>query len=644
MQRTTSGSKNEFKRMERQRKFERELLKKHPNPVVDGLEDDYLARHERLTRGGAPTAQDCLSRLLRLMTRKIAEPEDELDVDTYLELSTFTPWEQYGDRLTGAIAACRAFVLHVENDGNDQPVIVVIGTLNGGNYVFRIPEHQTGSPWAHFARAFPKVARILENKTYLKLTSTYDATKKLLRPVCNAEDIVDAALLDEVDEEIKGGVRHERLRTQIMVWKTLGRQSGPVWIDDWRYVKGRAQYPHPRHPDVLLDWSGARRTGHLSPGQKRYVRQAVQSAGIRAASQTLVSFSEPRHSEEVLAMMKQCLSPRTQSSTSLTIQDVRMVVQEVEREEKRGDNQPPSRRVEVDRERKREAKDDEMDESGNKKRVHVTMDCGPCTKQTGAVKKTSGGFHNNNANVFENPLQLLEEYDAHVQQSKRQSINKARAEFKATNGDKFKDDFLGKNCCHRCGSDKKHDDPMECVVEYYLKYKKLPRQCTVPCIYCSSPRHATDACVFIHIRCKKCRRRGHMQHECHLRTPLEWLLVYLDCCHLGKLTRENLDGPLGGRFGFGDVTGINIPPAVWEYIAQKKESLKRTRKRGEQGIGFAGQSRESLVGWTLLTQELQALANEKAKFLDEKRRFYEEKKAWKEGRSVDEDDEDGLLL
>ena len=635
-----------MEREHRRREIEKAVLVTHPRPLADRFDDDDLQRHERVVRGGLPTAQDAFGRALRLLKKNFVDETGSAD-EYYTEINAFTPWAEYGDRLLGAQQFCRTVLIHVENDQSERPGLVTIGTLGGSTFVFRVPRYDETTNWSCFSRAFPRVARMLTKKEYLKVTSSWAATKKLFQhsELAADDEVVDATLLDEeVDEELVDG-KHERLRTQHMIWKTIGRQAGPVWVDVWRHVKGRQQYPHPRHPDVLLDWDGARRTGRLSPAQRLYVQQAVRAAGIQATCRAIKNCVEPQHAEDAPRLLRMHVTGTTVHER-LTVHDVRTIVAEADEEtkgtkvdEKGRDGQA------VGIERKREARQEEEGATGTVKKGHYGS-----SGNRQHPSKPEPTFHNNNQKAFENPLKFLEEYDAHVQHNKRVAINKARAEFRANNKDKFKDDFLGNGCCPRCGDDKPHADPMECVVNYYLRYKRLPRQCTVPCIYCSDVLHATDACVFIHIKCKKCRRRGHMQHECHLRTPLEWMLVYLDCCHLGKLTRENVEGPLEGRFGFGDVTGIDVPPAVWEYVAQKKESLKRARKRGEQGVGVSGHARESLVGWTLLTQELKKLDLEKKKFQDERERFYERKRAWEltkeaeRGREVDEDDEDGLVM
>ena len=639
-----------MEREKRRREIERAVLVSHPRPAIDAFEDDDFTRRDRLMRGGQTTAQDCLVRALRMLQRNFVGGSFPPDAGTYLEINSFTPWSQYGDSLMGAQHFGKILSIHVENDQDDKPGVITLGTLNGKTFVLRVPGYKEANGWDTFKRAFPKVAKLLTNKEYLKVTSSFTTTMKLFQhsELAADDEIVDATTLDDDVDEVLLGDENERLRTQYMIWKTIGYQSGPVWIEVWRHVKGRQQYPHPRHPDVILDWDGARRTGRLSPAQKVYVQQAVRAAAIQAARKTLRRCTEIQPADDTSILLRKNLSwpGRKSPEPQVTVHDVRRVVTLVGQEMKMDEKTRCSTGTPV--ERKREAAGAALEVGGTIKKSHVAI-----TKNEGCTttKRPGDSFHNNNKNVFENPLQLLQEYDAHVQHNKRQSINKARAEFRAHNGDKFKDDFLGKNCCSRCGDEKPHKDPMECVVAYYQKYKRLPRQCTLPCIYCSDSTHTTDACVFIHIKCKKCRRRGHMQQECHLRTPLEWMLVYLDCCHLGKLTRENVEGPLNGRFGFGDVTGINIPPAVWEYVSQKKESLKRARRRSEQGMGGAGHARESLVGWTLLVKELEKLDEEKRKLREEKESFYREQRAWKnrfggrlDDRLDDDDDDDGLVM
>ena len=180
---------------------------------------------------------------------------------------------------------------------------------------------------------------------------------------------------------------------------------------------------------------------------------------------------------------------------------------------------------------------------------------------------------------------------------KRDRINRKRAEYKRTHPEQFSSKFLGTNVCKDCGEEPGHDDPDECPVQFYKKFGRMPRQCSLPCMYCDDQWHTVDACEYLHMRCALCGFRGHMAYECKERSTEEWLIAYLECCHLGKLTRINDDGPIRGRYGFGDTTGYDLSESTRAMITFKRNSIRYAKRR--DALGLAGSHAPKEAGYCM---------------------------------------------
>ena len=214
----------------------------------------------------------------------------------------------------------------------------------------------------------------------------------------------------------------------------------------------------------------------------------------------------------------------------------------------------------------------------------------------------------------------------------RQRINRNRADHRVEHPGEYIDGFLGGNTCGKCGEEPTHRHDGECTVAYYNKYGHLPRNCTVPCRYCDSVKHTTDACEYLHMRCVCCGFRGHMAFECKERSTEEWLLAYLECVHLGKLTRGNLDGPMRGRFGFGDTTGIPINDSTRSLISFRRNTLRHVRRKEAHENTSTRQPRDASVGWDVLHRQEQELERRLRDLDREKEAFYEEKERFNRER------------
>ena len=220
-------------------------------------------------------------------------------------------------------------------------------------------------------------------------------------------------------------------------------------------------------------------------------------------------------------------------------------------------------------------------------------------------------------------------HDLRFEAQRRSTVNRARAEYRAGNPERFNEAFLGSDCCNLCGEAPKHSNASECAVYYYRTHGRLPQQCTIPCLYCECPRHTTDACEFLHARCTRCGFRGHMKFECKSRTVQEWLVAYLDCVHLGKLTRENPHGPLEGRWGFGNVDHLDIAPDLWELVDFKRKSMELARKRTRRGQPHFNPIKEAQLNWNLVLQRHDALTRRERELERRWAVFEEERARWR---------------
>ena len=109
--------------------------------------------------------------------------------------------------------------------------------------------------------------------------------------------------------------------------------------------------------------------------------------------------------------------------------------------------------------------------------------------------------------------------------------------------------FMGPMICHHCGR-KSHGTDI-CWVTLWKQGGALPRNKTMPCLYCKSRQHTVDACCYLHHRCSRGCLLGHVQAECGDRSPEIWKQMFLDCAEYGVLTGRNPYGPIRGQFGLG---------------------------------------------------------------------------------------------
>ena len=136
--------------------------------------------------------------------------------------------------------------------------------------------------------------------------------------------------------------------------------------------------------------------------------------------------------------------------------------------------------------------------------------------------------------------------------------------------------FLGPMICHQCG--KKTHGPEICWITLWKQGGALPRNRTMPCLYCKSRQHVVDACCYLHHRCAGCGLLGHVQAECRDRTSEVWKQLFLECAEYGVLTGRNPFGPIRGRFGLGrpprEPEGIELAESLRLKLEQRASGEK----------------------------------------------------------------------
>ena len=132
---------------------------------------------------------------------------------------------------------------------------------------------------------------------------------------------------------------------------------------------------------------------------------------------------------------------------------------------------------------------------------------------------------------------------------------------------------LGPRFCQSCGVEPPHINPEDCIVVQYVTRRVRAKKGLIPCSPCGAKRHTSRACPFLHMKCSTCLFRGHAPFECATRTPVQWLAHYLLHFKAGRLTRSNRGGPIHGEFGFGDISGLDIPPSLKTLIDAQTRSL-----------------------------------------------------------------------
>jgi len=147
---------------------------------------------------------------------------------------------------------------------------------------------------------------------------------------------------------------------------------------------------------------------------------------------------------------------------------------------------------------------------------------------------------------------------------------------------RYEHGFLGAEICHFCG-EKTHQDKSECWVQQYSQTRiRVPGK-ELPCLHCHDWKHVVDACPFLHHKCGKCHKRGHVQFRCTDKTLEEHLEQFCRHAPLGILTRQNLSGPIDGKFGFGSVPKAAVTKRVRMAVRLAHAQIAlMAQERGQQ--------------------------------------------------------------
>ena len=135
--------------------------------------------------------------------------------------------------------------------------------------------------------------------------------------------------------------------------------------------------------------------------------------------------------------------------------------------------------------------------------------------------------------------------------------------------------FLGPLLCHQCS--RKIHGLETCWVTLWKQGGALPRNKTMPCMYCRSRKHSVDACCYLHYRCSRCGLLGHVGDECLDRAPEVWKQMFLEVAEFGVLTGRNPFGPIKGRFGLGQMPEN---PEALEMVDELRRKLEHRARVG----------------------------------------------------------------
>ena len=654
------------------------ILKDRLHPLVKTWKK-CAERHSEPSRSSQePSVLDALKRAMRRLTLDLLEDTATNRSDVFDDISTFMPWKRYGDKVRRGIKEYGMVFIHVETNTNGRPALLFVGTMLGKTLAFHLPDDGGRSPWDNFRRAFPQLAATLDHGQLIKITTTYNATVQLFGSdeVKYTQEIVDVGwIIDRlsIDEfpTMDGRTHAERERTRglAMIWAVFGAHAGPVSESQWEQVHGTdAEFPDQREEHRLLAWTSSGWGEALKRPHSIYAQQlcragsllAVRFAMTQARSDQLRSAATETAKAAVSAFPAAVQKPydTTPDPPPKPEKRVRFADEVSSDDQQRPSTSGDRRDDDAEEEVVYTDPGSPFDDDNRGTESEVSVETSSVTEGTTHSEdddepEASGSDRSQNLGAkahhrregwgnfaFRLPKRARRQqgersipypggFNIRVETQRRSSINRARAEYRAANPERFNEAFLGSDCCHLCGETPKHSNVSECAVHYYRTRGKLPQQCTVPCLYCESPKHTTDACEFLHMKCTKCGFRGHMKFECDSRTKQEWLIAYLDCVHLGKLTRENPHGPLDGRWGFGPIARSDINEDLWELVKFKEKSMAKFRQRNQRGQPGFNPLKEAQLNWNLLLQRRERIACVERELRRERTLFEEERARWR---------------
>ena len=518
-----------------------------------------------------------------------------------------------------------------------------------------------------------------------------------LRRPRHADKLVDALLLGNIlrNDDFFHAKRYadcdERLASLCLIWSILGEHKGPITFRDWEAAFGNGvPFPARRKEDRLLRWPKTHRREDLTRSQVIYAEQLSRAANTVGVHFLLwnANYAEmTRPIDDFGNTFEGCLD--RSYGESLThgygwMAQYQGVRENFVRDPSSSPSPPPTRRVrfvapDVDdyepsiprpvasprqdlepdndqydpeiestkvRSREREVQMQDPFAGSDSDDVHEgPSHSSPAASTSGASNAPPTGldpprpgpdpprFRPREGPSRPDSDRQKVTIPTRAARNKRMEINRKRHKYRVDHSEEFNEDFVGKNACIACSDEPRHQDPDECPVEYFRKYGKMPKQCSLPCHYCDSFEHITDACEFLHVRCVVCGYRGHMAFECHERNTEEWLVAYLNCVHLGKWTRRNPDGPIRGRFGFGDTSEMTLSNSTKQLIGTKRNSLRFARHKEATGQPTCDSARDVAASWDQLRrQEVELQRREREVERKQQAIYREEDRAKRESR------------
>ena len=543
--------------------------------------------------------------------------------------------------------------VHHENQGYGQPAMVIFASLTGSAVIlefFRFTGPAT-SVAETLRKSFPSLYKIMVNQDLQRLTLSYDAVHPFVVQEIGARagnELVDLLLVasilrsEDFGEFSDLSKPSETFALQILIWSILGRQHGPVPSQTtWEKHPALNDSPWPPERRKLYKFY---RDHPLNDGQKIWFYQGLRAGamiGIQAVHplvkerdmdlperKTGVIFSESlakfraTHSINNQGLMGRITgrpNPASLSSSKTSYADMR------KRMASRNAPLQPATPPRPRKPRKESAERSHRSSSQHQRRVNERGDrphrspkhqrrspAKPKPKRRHASHRRRSDRSSDSDEPEPRPgpsstgsprrsrpkhRRILDDLD------KDRLIKKGRLLFLQRKPVKAGTHPLGAQFCIGCAKTPPCLNEKECVVYLYAKKILTPPHSQFPCISCTSTTHISAACIFTHWRCEDCTFLGHMEFECDELTTEQWLVFFLHYVQLGRGTRRNPEGPMGGRWGFGNTQNIPLVNATRRLIHTKRTSLKNLNEERDEEVN---QEAELQASWMALVREQNA--------------------------------------
>ena len=147
------------------------ILTNLTHPLVDEIRNEV--KREQARPQTQPTIIEGLGRALRKNTSGLLHSgATALEADI-TEISSFTPWRNYGARLEESVRKFKAVSIHVETSTDERPSTIAIGSCDGATLIFRIPMFRGRNVWESFRKGVSGNGPIGGTTIVIKITSTF---------------------------------------------------------------------------------------------------------------------------------------------------------------------------------------------------------------------------------------------------------------------------------------------------------------------------------------------------------------------------------------------------------------------------------------------------------------------------------------